>query len=430
MIERKNAKKSKLKAFVCAIALIGIIFSVAPETALGKIETYYSGSAASYKGNIYVATANTGAVELFSVENGIIAKEANILSPSVFFPVIYDVELNVEGGKLYAYIVNGRYVYKYDVSNPEFPVKTAEALDNSWEWYKGITRVDGMIALVGKTETKIISTDLENLNSYKLTNDFYDNISSNSDYIFNVNGRGDLEVIDKELRTIVSVFPLGVKENHNRRIYNDPNEGAIYAVSDSALNKYDFSGKLLRSLKHTSSLGYDVLPSKDSRYLYFSDGLGVVKVKKDTFKAEKWIRTANLKPTGNWAMGMAVTNDSAGEKVIVFDGMSIVVLDSNLKLLSSVNAYKESFDPIAPARLKADKIQGQANTQVNLHGGGFGLGESISVSLACSKWYAQADSNGDFNVVLTVPSLKPGAYDIKVKGENSKISLNLAFQVE
>ena len=430
MTERENFKKNKLMSAVCAVALIGVIFSTAPETALGKIETYYSGSTASYKGNIYVATANTGSVELFSVENGIITKEANLLSPSAFFPVIYDVELNAEGDRLYAYLVNGRYVYKYDVSNPTFPVKIAEALDNSWEWYKGITRIDGMIALVGKTETKIINTDLENLNSYKLTNDFYDNITSNSNYIFNVTEKSNLEIIDRKLRTVVSSFLLGAKENHNRRIYNDSSEGVIYAVSDSALNKYDFSGKLVKSLKHISNLGYDVLPSKDSRYLYFSDGLGVVKVKKDTLKAEKWIRTADLKPEGNWAMGMAIANDASGEKVIVFDGMSILVLDSKLKLLSSFNAYKESFSPIAPAYLKADKIRGGANTQVSVHGGGFGLGEKISVSLAGAKWNAQTDRNGDFNLVLVVPSVKAGGYDIKVIGENSKISLNLAFQIE
>jgi len=110
----------------------------------------------------------------------------------------------------------------------------------------------------------------------------------------------------------------------------------------------NFDGQVVAQYQHAGNSGYDVITSTDPNYLYFSDGVGVVKMDKESFKSVKWNWTINTSPAGSWATGLASANDVNGnEKVAVFNGNEILVLDSNMNRVAEYTAVEKIL-----ARLK------------------------------------------------------------------------------
>jgi hypothetical protein len=101
----------------------------------GKNMPYYSGKAVSYNGTFYVGTTNTGDFELFALSNGQLNKVTDIQSNDQESHAFCDVLFQKADGNLYAYLTNGRYLYKYDISNPLAPVVLMKIKDNSWDWF-------------------------------------------------------------------------------------------------------------------------------------------------------------------------------------------------------------------------------------------------------------------------------------------------------
>ncbi|MBI4812661.1 hypothetical protein HY798_04505 [Candidatus Falkowbacteria bacterium] len=412
--------------------LVAIIFL--PPAGYGKTKSYYSGDAISYNGEIVISSVNMGGAEIFKLAGGKITKTAEINSPEARYAGggdFYEMVFNEEGGRLYAYMVDGRYLYKYDVTSSDSPALTAKTKDNSWDWFLNLDRVGGNIMTIGTRGLKIWNSEMEVINSYNAVNDYYRNIqiSPSGNYLFNIDN-DVLKIIDADSREEKTNIDLNINEKHNRKLLIDENEGAISVVDDRELAKYNFSGKLIKSFKHISNLGYDTdgLAGKD--HFYFSDGVGVVKMDKEKLTPVKWIYTSSLGGGNGWAMRLKVVNLAGKEKIIVFNNSSIIALNDNLKMEAFFRATEKDEGPTEGLRLSVDKSRAPGGSLVSLRGGGFGQNENLEIDFAGEKTEAKADSKGEFTKVIETPRVDAGGYDIKVIGKNSGLSYNLGFYIE
>lgn len=325
---------------ISAVVLASMVF-IFPR-AKSETKSYYTGDVINYKGNIYVGSTNMGGAEIFKFDGKVLARAAHFKSPVAQFgggDDFYNIVFNEEAGKLYAYLVDGRWLYKYDITNPYSPVLMNKEKDNSWDWLVGIIKYDGQVATLGTKGVKIWNNDLKVTDSHKLVNRLYYNIqfSRGAGRVFQLDSK-ILSVIDAKKRETVKEIDLQISEEHRRRLFADDTEGMFYIVDDKELLKFDYSGKFINKFKHISHLGYDVDGLENRKYIYFSDGVGVVKIDKNSMRPLDWAYTSILGGAGGWAMDLRVVAGDSGERVIIFNNSNILILDENLNKVASVKA--------------------------------------------------------------------------------------------
>ena len=84
------------------------------------------------------------------------------------------------------------------------------------------------------------------------------------------------------------------------------------------------------------------LLSSGNEYLYFSNGLGVVKLNKADMRILDSQVTGGIAGDQGWAMGLKVAANSTGDKVVVFNNSSILVLDDNLNKIAYSRAGEDN----------------------------------------------------------------------------------------
>lgn len=421
--------------------------------AYSQTKSYYSGDVVFYNDHVVIASTNMGSLEIFKQRaGGDIVKFATVKSYDKRFGTtrdFNDVMLRIEGNSLYAYAVSGYTLYKYDISNLYQANRLAEVSNASWDWYGSLFTVDGNVATVGSKGVKVWNKDLKTIDGYNIINtgnNAYNVTPAKSDkFLFNI-ANGKISIFDREARKNLSDVPLTFKwgsDSYKRAIYNDRNDNSVYVVDDEAVKKINFSGDIIKSFSHTGPLGYDVVASIDGQYIYFSDGIGIVKLRKYDLSEVTYVYTAPLSTgTGiSWAMGLKTVWDGQSEKVIVFNGSNILVLDSNLKpvkadtakqafVVATVEAdYPAVYEPLG---LGIDKNRATSGSQVVINGQGFGQGETLNINFVGTtySYSAQADQQGRFTQEIIVPDLKTQRIDIKVNGLASNLSYNLGFSIE
>jgi hypothetical protein len=163
-----------------------------------------------------------------------------------------------------------------------------------------------------------------------------------------------------------------------------------------------------------------------------TDGLGVVKLNKSNLNQVKWVYTTNANgKKGGWAMGLNVVAANDGEKLVVFNNNNIIIMDSNLKVLGSVDAIEESDVAFIdePLTLKLDKNYATPNSSVLVTGTGFAYNESVTITLLSGSFLTKADANGRFRTTITVPASLPTRTDVKAVGNASKLTYSTTINV-
>lgn len=412
-------------------------------------KSYYSGDVISYKGTVVVATTNVGKLELFTLtDQATFHRFAAFSSYDQRFSKAVDFTdslLNIEDGKLYVYAVDGKGLYKYDISNLRNATEVARAHDNSWDWFGGVEKIGGYVATIGTNNVKLWTSNLNVYDAYAIHtpgNYVFNTSSAGSDrYIFTIADQ-KIRIFDKQSRTSVTEIPLEFRWAGNsakRGIYNDRVDQAVYVVDDEAVRKVNFAGEVEKSFDHTGSLGYDVVPSTSGEEIYFSDGIGVVKLRKDDFKVLNYEYTQGLGEGNGWAMGLKSVEYKGNEILVLFNGSGIFVLDSNLKPLTSSRGeltIATTTEPetvpavIEPLSLRANTNYGTAGSSFVLHGTGFGQNEMLTVSFAGTTRLLMADEAGAFETTVQVPTVPAQRTDVRVKGNMTGLSYSLAFTIQ
>lgn len=421
--------------------------------AQSRVKSYSSGNATYYNDFVVVGTTNSGLLEIFKInQSGNLQKFVSLKAYNQRFGTeqdFYDVMLRVESGRLFAYAVDGRSLYKYDISDLNKALRVSVVEDASWDWFGALTSINGKVATVGSRGIKVWNSNLAVVDSFSVvnkgnsTNNYNISPAGSDKFLFNVFDN-KINIFDREARVALTTVPLTFNWGsgwYKRSVYNDKVDNSVYVVDDESLKKINFNGEIVKSFRHTGPLGYDVLPSADGGYVYFSDGIGIVKLRKSDLSVAAYTYTTELGVGNGWAMGLQTVQTDNGEKVVVFNSTSIIVLDSNLKPIKNSNGnvafvaatIEDSFPEITEALfLGVDKNRAAAGSKIMLRGGGFGKDESLVVDFAGTQFMADAGPDGRFTKELTVPTLKAGVNtaDIKVSGMSTAYTYSIGFRVE
>lgn len=431
---KKTTKYLVLSASIFVISVVYIAFS-----AEGQIKPYYSGDAVYANGKVIFGSMNNdGVLELFSFRNNAIQRGAVIKSSAALLPRtatkrIYDFALTNEGGKPFVYTAEGKKMSKYDISDINAPVFVKQVVENNRDWYIGIKKYDGRIMTIGTKETKLWNYDLQNIDGFKILNNRSYNVSASDDgdYIFNIS-TSSVNIFDTAVRNYSASPKLKITDNHFRKSYYDVNLKKLFVADDEKLIQVATNGTVTDTYKHISSSGYDVDAVQNSAHVYMTDGLGVIKLNKSNLDQVKWAYTTNANgKKGGWAMGLNVVATNDGEKLVVFNNSNIIVMDSNLKVLGSVDAIEESDVAFIdePLSLRLDKTDVLVNMPVLVSGTGFAYNEEITVTILGKSFLTRADKDGRFKTNITVPGSLPVKTDIKAVGKASKLTYSTSINV-
>lgn len=419
-----NMKKIIFLSLFVALAIFAFI-----KTAETKNKSYYSGDAVSFGGTVYAGSTNSGYLEIFKLNGNDLQEIARTKRYNGRFNSqenFYDLQFAVESNKLYVYAISNYTLYKYQITGDKIEL-IAENTNTYWEWYNGLEKFDGQIATISAKGVKIWNKDLQVITSYPITNEKSPySISGGERFISNVNGNY-LEIFDREANKQISKTALNFKEINNHKVYNDA-DGSFYIVDDYYAKKYNSAGKLIGSFRHIDQPGFDMSGSGND-FVYFSNGMGVVKLNKTDMSLADYAYTYRLGGNNGWAMGLKVVNNNGKDYVVIFNNSNILVLDSRLEKLASLMATeKEEPYSMENLYLNLDHNKATKDAKVALNGGGFLPNEKLKINFAGSYTEIQADARGRFQTNLTVPD-KKGLVDIKVDGLASKLTYSISFDI-
>ncbi len=432
---KKN--KSLNLALILAVILIAIsgfvFFQPTAYNSSEMMKPYYSGDAVSYNGRIFFASTNMGGVEIFELAGGridLINKFSSYDSIRYGDPDFNSAMFKIENGKLFIYLTDGKYIYKYILSDAGNPSLVGQVMDNSWDWFVSLARCGDNFISQGAKGLKIWNSDLNVIYSNDMTNPEPGNIQMDDscELAFSING-GDIGIFNRFANRNLPPIKISAEENHFRKILFSSGDSSFYAVDDSSVKQFDYEGKVLRSFNHTSGKGYDAAESYDGRYIYFSDGIGVVKLSKKSFQPEKWAYTADLGGKGGWAMRIFPVKGGDGEKLIVFNNGNILALDENLEKIDSYASNELDDLHTGLARIEANKKMASIGTPIRVSGQGFFPHEDVKISLADSYIYILADDYGKFRRVIETPAAPFGIHEITAEGFASKRTDSISFSI-
>ncbi|MFA5886930.1 MAG: hypothetical protein WC863_04150 [Patescibacteria group bacterium] len=399
-----------------------------------KIKSYYSGDAVNFNGRLYIGSTNSDSLELFKLEGRSLSPILKIKPFNERFGTygkFYDLKFSVEAGRLFVYAVSEYTLYKYEVFEDNQIALIKSDKNTYWEWYSRVDKFGSDLVTVSNKGVKVWNKDLQVINAYEIS----DSVSSynlrayNSENILDVQDN-HLLVFDRSQRTNILSIPVNYKKNPgNRQAYQDDN-GDLFIVDDYYTKKFDLAGDLVASFKHADYPGYDISSSGVNNYIYFSNGAGLVKLNKTNLKEVTYRWTTSLGGPAGWAMGLKVV-DVNGDKVVLFNGSNILVLDENLRKITAVEVSEmiEEVSSLENLYLNLDHNFGAPSNMITLSGGGYLPHEQLKINFSGTSSQARADYRGRFSQKLVVPDLAPGVVDIKVTAENSKLSYSTTFQI-
>ena len=423
-----------MKKTIFLFPLILLLFLTFAGQGQSEIKSYYSGDAVNWNNNLYISSADTGYLEILKLDND---RLEQIVKIRPFDPVFNrydefsDAKLWPEGARLYVYAVSGPSLYKYELVNGRQLTLLSKSKNTYWEWYHRIDKFGDRLATVSDKGIKLWNTDIMDVVESIPFNNLqspYNLRANNNRYISNL-ADNYLKIFDRESGLETVSIAVNYKDNPgNRQAYQDSNYN-LYVVDDYYTKKFNLNGELLSSFRHLDYSGYDVASSGHTDYLFFSNGLGVVKLKKDNLELISSRTTTTLGGARGWAMGLKVVY-LGGDKLVLFNNANILVMDGNFNLLASHEAT-EGAGPVARENLYLNLNHnfGAPQASINLSGGGYFPQENLIIDFAGVKSSIIADSQGRFNQIITVPNLDPKRVDIKVSGEASGLHYSIAFEI-
>jgi len=431
-----------MKKIIYLVVLPLLVILIFTHNGQSKTKSYYSGDAISYNNNVYITSTNSGSLELLKLENNtlrLISKTKLYNGRFNRYDDYSDAKLVSENNQLFVYATNGFGLYKYEVVNDNSLVLVASQQNTYWEWYNRVDKFGDNIVTISAKGIKVWNQDLQVINGYNLTDidTPYNLRGFNQNLILDVQNN-HLNVYDRSSQTNLSSIALNYKDlSGNRQSYIDADNN-LYVVDDYYAKKFNLDGKLLASFQHIDQTGYDVSASGETNYIYFSNGAGVVKLNKETMGEAGYTWTGGIAGPRGWAMGLKVVS-ADGDKVVVFNNSNILVLNSNLKMIASYTATEdEESSAVENLFLNLNHNSGTAGASIELNGGGYVPNEKLDITFAGQKSLGQADNHGRFDQFLIVPTLSTstmltstnnGGVDIKVNGENSKLSYSISFKI-
>lgn len=442
ILKKYNNKLNNLmkKTIILSFLIIALAATIMASFGNAKIKSYYSGDVTNYNNQVLVATTNTGSLEIFKLEDDQLTSAVKFRPADPKWDTFYDAIFDQENGRLYVYATSGHYLYKYDATNLDSIILLQQITDTTWDWFGALDKTAGQIVTKGNKFVKIWNSDLQIIDAYRVTNKtnpYNVRFGYNYQYIYDVDN-SQLEIFDRYDRQPVRTMDLQYSDNTgNHKIHADAYDHMTYVVDDEGLKKFGLLGGFYNIFEHNSGYGYDVVYSTDGANVYFSNGASVYKVAKNDFNQVAEFSNSQLNIDNSWAMGLNTVQTLEGEKIIVFNNSNILVLNSDLQIITKALATEEDNTPVTTSNMwiTTDKNTAVIGELVTVRGGGFAINEELTISLSKHKIQANTDNQGNFSAIIRVPEVRfnsdnTATKDIKVVGQKSGLSYSTSIMIK
>ena len=427
-------KKIIAVSVLCLVAMIAVV-----AVSRSSYKSYYSGDAVNFQGHLLVASTDTGSLEIFKLNGSVMERSLKFKAPNSPLDKtdnFSSVKLNIENGRLFAYATSAYTLYKYDVTDLSRPVLFDKQKNTYWEWYNRVDIFGGKIVTVSDKSVKVWNSNanmLDVIDSYKIENDFAAAVrfEASGQYIITLNKDNKVRIYDTKIRSYASEFPVNFRDNNGlRKTYFDSVNRETYVFDDYYLKRFSFNGTLINSTTNSANQGYSVEPSGNSNYVYVANGKSVMRLDRTNFKNGSKVEANNL-VAGAWAMDIKYVHTDSGEKLVIFNGNNISVVNSSLKKLASVLMTEEDTNPEIKEdlALSFNHNSGTPSATVQLSGNGFQKNEELSINFGGVVTKARSDSRGRFTQTLIVPDANRPMIDAKVDGAVSRLTYSTSFNV-
>jgi hypothetical protein len=424
--------KKRIISAIGIFSLLGAILLIQP--AETKSVDYYSGDAIYHNNSLYITSSDSGSLEVFKLVNNKLDRIDSVKAINERFNTKEDFNssvFKVINGQLYVYGVSKYSLYRYEVNTNKLSLDR-KLKNNLWEWYNRVDVFGDYLVTISPKGVKEWNNDMQVVNAYDVFNDYSYNIDSatSKHYIFNQLG-SKLKVYDKISRSYISEITLNYKKDENRQVYFNSVTDKIYVIDDFYTKKFSLFGDLEGSFRHLDYTGYDV-KSSANEFVYFSNGLGVVKLNASDMSLVKSQVTTYIGEAGGWAMGLEVIATRDGDNLVLFNNSNIMVLDKDLNKIASIKAGTNNKPEIVESLfLSLDRSSAASNAKVQLSGGGFSANENLKIEFKKDKYSIKTNNLGRFEIILTVPEVsKSERTDIRVEGQESGLHYSISFNIE
>ncbi|MBI4778882.1 hypothetical protein HY797_00320 [Candidatus Falkowbacteria bacterium] len=411
----------KKKLFIAGFIMIALSF-VFISGVRGKASSRINGDVVQYKGVVYLATVNSGAVELHEITNTKITKVATInsVAGNSGCQGFIDAALNIEERGIFLFLTDGKYVYKYDINDSGRPMLFKKSNDSANGRFIGLGKIDNNVYSVSDQGIKVWNDEMDVSYSVNFNNSFAHNIkfSKQGSFIFNIKG-DQLEIYDASSQKLMDGWASGLKvvrdgygekivvfDNYNITVLNqdfkkigsirlDNNEPLCLIGENLSLN-LDYNHAVAGSEVALSGRGYG---SGENLLIYLNN---------------KKIDSVYADNSGRFLKSIIVPQFNANTPEFRPGRMDIKVLGESSGKSYSINFQIEESGTADSAR-SVNKKHGLPGEEVALSGSGFNPGEYLLIYFADKKIDSvYADSLGSFAKVIVIPDIKPGKYEIKI----------------
>ncbi len=419
------------------IFLIILSFMLAPAIGFGEEEKQYRTGHFIYTSDKnYLLVSNGEFVEVLEL-----TKEDKLVKVSEIYGMetISDMAVSKEDNEWRLYVSTGNEIIKYNITNPL--LSQIESKRNLYEWRRGlgsvgysrsIVGIDDYILSAGSNGVKRIekSNLFDNMTytaeaSYGVTaNDSYLAVTTaDKGYIYNLDGN------------VVGELAVENSKNYSREPVMDY-YGNIYFLPDNGIMKVDSQGNAIGSYYNPvqaeviHSYAVSALPNGE---VYYVNGYGVSKFDKD-FKKTKWLYTAPSYLYGNnsWAVGVQTKSFSQGNRIVVFNKSSVLLLDDNFDLLDQYKYQpsSNSENNLGETSLKLSKYQGTQNEDISIYLYGFWPNEQVQINFGGDIYAVEVDNVGFATTSINVPSgNESGLTIVSADGVDSGLNYQATFEI-
>ncbi|MDO8592777.1 MAG: hypothetical protein Q7R92_03340 [bacterium] len=423
---------------ICAITL-GLVFGLgafwpANMAQAAPDKQYRSGQVITISNKNYLIANNNEFAEILEItaDNKLAqASEVHGLS------AIEGLFAGRSGNKYFLVVTTGRYLYRYDISNPRAP--KIEFRRDLFVFKRGQFRIGSADSLAGNKDF-IFGAGSNGVRSF-----FPDNLFVDQIYTFDKSyglAAGDFELaVITENQGIVYDIASGAKlievnlENKDKmkRAPALDNAGNVYFPTDRGLVKINFfSGRKTTYVNpvpqtETFSYGAAIAASGD---VYYANGRGITVLDKN-FNKIKFLNTSKANFGANaWSVGLAPANFGAREIAAGLNKSSIILLDKNLKVLAQYK-YRKLYPDFITTDLKiAPSVSlGAAGQKINLRLFGFWPNETAAITFGQAVYSLKVDNQGYASLDLIVPRQNSRQAIIQATGADSGFNYQTVFTI-
>lgn len=412
--------KKIILPFIVFIVAVSSLYSFVPKT-IGETAVYYqSGELYFSYGKQILAAPNGREIDFLEIaKNDKLVKISE--AKAVGSPYQALIKKDAEG--TYAIVLEGDFIIYYDISdiNNITVVKKVGPFWKDYDYYYDIAPyTENRFLTAG--EKGITIWDANNLSILeKIYDKRTDSVESYNNSIYAIGEEGAL-IFNAERKKIRDSY---IKTDiHQHQIYID-DIGTGYFPGDDVLKLRTYSS--YKNMPNPSGAGNAVAGFKNSEFIYFANGWNVYKLTKD-LKIIKTLHTT--RKNGEWTAGLKALELSQGKRLIIFNGIDILLVDENLNILDEYNYRPYVSGGIQSCTMKISPAYGAAGNPVMVTASGLWPGETAILKFGSDSYFMEANNLGEIIKMVDAPNALPGKINISVSGKQSGIGHSFMFEVK